>query len=73
MDDTKNLLVDFTFSTEIEAPAASAIAAGVHHLGKCSCGSDQFVLANEMTADAIKGVRASRMYECMGCGMYRLG
>jgi hypothetical protein len=48
-------------------------SAGVSRLGKCLCGSGHFVLANEMVADPGKGLPASRMFECTGCGEYRLG
>jgi len=73
MDDNKNLFVDFVMSPESEAQVEPAIAAGLTHLGKCSCGGDKFVLASELDSDTIKGIPASRMYECMDCGTYRLG
>lgn len=42
-------------------------------LGTCECGSDTFVLVNELRAREVPGIRASRMYECTRCGKYRLG
>lgn len=66
--------VEFIFPAEPEAAVvAASVAAGVPRLSKCSCGCQQFVLANQMFADPVRGVPASRMYECMGCGEYRLG
>jgi hypothetical protein len=39
----------------------------------CDCGSRQFALANELLPDIARGIPASRMYECLDCGRYRLG
>jgi hypothetical protein len=39
----------------------------------CPCGSERAALVSEMKADSIKGMPASRMYECLDCGEYRLG
>jgi hypothetical protein len=64
-----NLTVDFILpQTDEDAPPP-----GARDSKTCSCGSRQFALVSEMKAEAIKGVPASRMYECLGCGEYRLG
>jgi hypothetical protein len=39
----------------------------------CGCGSNRYTLVSELEADCIKGIPASRMYECLSCGAYRLG
>lgn len=75
MDDNERITVDFVFPPEGEAiPDPVKLAAASPHLGKCSgCGGKKYFLANEMSGDEIKGVPASRMYECADCGTYRLG
>lgn len=56
---------------EVAAPAIQII--GHPALGNCDCGSVSFVLINELAEPEAAGVRASRMYECIACGEYRLG
>ena len=74
MDDYGMISVEFVLPVEPEiAMEYAAPTAGVPTLGKCSCGGDHYVLANEMRADVIEGIPASRMFECMKCGTYRLG
>jgi len=79
------LTVDFILpeteltATPIKAPASAVSPAVVDaslakvKLGKCSCGADDYLLASEMVSDSAKGIPASRMYECVACGTYRLG
>jgi len=71
----KRVVVDFVFPAESESiPDAVKRAAGAPLLGKCSaCGGKQYVLANELHGEPAQGIPASRMYECMDCGTYRLG
>lgn len=70
-----DFLMDETVPDATEAPEAvrAQPALVVSGMPKCFCGSENYVLANEMIADTIKGIPASRMYECIGCGKYRLG
>jgi hypothetical protein len=68
------LIIDFM----LPEAAAQAMSAGrnlrrLRHPMTCPCGSHQFVLANVLKADALKGIPASSMYECISCGEYRLG
>ncbi len=69
---------------EISEPAATdAVAPTLQvpedpRLGKCVCGSERFVLVNELKVNErdepdAGGIRVSRMYECAQCGEYRLG
>jgi hypothetical protein len=69
---------------ETDAPAASEAAtpalqvAESPRLGKCECGSERFVLVNELKVNEqdeadTGGIRVSRMYECAECREYRLG
>lgn len=69
---------------EADMPAANEAAAPAlpvresPHLGKCECGSERFVLVNELSVNErdepdAGGIRVSRMYECAQCGEYRLG
>jgi hypothetical protein len=75
MDSNEPIAVDFIFPPESGAiPETKVHAESTHHLSKCTgCGGGNYVLANEMGADVIKGIPASRMYECADCGTYRLG
>jgi hypothetical protein len=73
MDEIEKVIVEFVIPVESEAvPAIARKRQPEPHLGKCQCGSDEFVLASEMLADTIKGIPASRMYECRACGEYQL-
>lgn len=53
-------------------PAAASRAPAPHSPGPCSCGANDFMLASEMKSDT-RGIPASRMFECVACGAYRLG
>ncbi len=71
------LTVDFVIQETAEKPAPSQEillepAAIVVRGGKCSCGGERFVLASEMQAGELNRLPASRMYECLACGEYRL-
>jgi hypothetical protein len=72
MDDNEFVTVDFVFSEEFEAHDAQMPASGIK-LNTCDCGTNSYVLANEMLQDKVDGLPASRMYECTGCGKYSLG
>jgi DNA-directed RNA polymerase subunit M/transcription elongation factor TFIIS len=72
MDDNEPVTVDFVFSEEFDAQAQHGPEAGIE-LNTCICGTNQYVIANEMLQDRLEGLPASRMYECMGCGRYSLG
>jgi hypothetical protein len=72
MEKSAYMVLDFVFPVEHEEPKDNAPAAGVR-LSKCSCGANHYALASEMPADSANGLPASRMYECMACGTYRLG
>jgi hypothetical protein len=68
MDNSANdLIVEFLL------PSVAAGQATGHLKLSCDCGSRQFALANEMLPDIARGIPASRMYECLDCGRYRLG
>jgi hypothetical protein len=56
--------------TAVPAAVVDASLAKVK-LGKCSCGSEEFLLASEMKP--VAGLPVSHMYECVACGEYRLG
>jgi DNA-directed RNA polymerase subunit M/transcription elongation factor TFIIS len=68
MDDNEPVTVDFIFEATDEPAAETGI-----ELNACLCGTNHYVLANEMLQDRVEGLPASRMYECTGCGRYSLG
>jgi hypothetical protein len=73
-DPANGLTVEFMLQeTEAQATSADINLCFLHHPMTCPCGSHQFVLANVLKADTIKGIPASSMYECISCGEYRLG
>jgi hypothetical protein len=75
MERSEQLVVDFIFSTEAEqAVVEMKPRHGVSRLVKCAdCGGENYILASELNGDEAKGIPASRMYECIACGEYRLG
>jgi hypothetical protein len=76
MDRDEPVTVDFVFPPESGAitEPASVFEERAPRLSKCTgCGGQKYILASKMGADAVKGVPASRMYECADCGTYRLG
>ncbi len=68
------ITIDFLFP-ETEAQSAPVVRNLylTRHPMRCACGSENFVIANVLQADANKGIPASAMYECTSCGEYRLG
>jgi hypothetical protein len=73
--DTKWVTVDFVFPEKSEGPdEAKKFAVISHPLGRCpGCGGERYTLASEMGGDRTRGIPASRMFECLDCGTYRLG
>lgn len=70
--DGERVTVDFIFPAESEVPDQKTPA--VTRLGACvNCGGNDYHLASEIRAGNVRGLPASRMYECTGCGEYRLG
>ena len=68
------LLVEFIFpATEHEASVPAPVPAAVLKQLCQSCGADAFTLVNEIKANTVKGMPASRMFECIACGKYQLG
>ena len=53
-------------------PATVLSVTGHPMLGSCDCGSDTFILVNELRDAQAPGFRSSLMYECVTCGKYRL-
>jgi hypothetical protein len=75
MEKNGQMVVDFIFSADAEQAAVEMKPMhGVSRLGKCTgCGGENYILASELNSDEVKGIPASRMYECTACGTYRLG
>jgi hypothetical protein len=74
MDDNEPVTVDFVFPEEFDTQAsASHVPEAGIQLNPCLCGTNHYVLANEMLQDRVEGLPASRMYECTGCGRFSLG
>ena len=68
MDEPERVIVDFI----LPDPDGKPIRTGLPE--QCECGSGQFELVSRMEPDPQNGLHAaSRMYECLGCGEYRLG
>ena len=75
MDETDRVIVDFVFPQEAEAEKPKAKhKENPPKLGKCTnCGGEKYALASQMGGDPARGIPASRMFECIECGTYRLG
>jgi DNA-directed RNA polymerase subunit M/transcription elongation factor TFIIS len=75
MDEHQSLAVEFILPAEPEsAVPEEKSSAGMPRLARClACGGEKYILASELRRDRSKGIPASRMFECIDCGNYRLG